>query len=215
MAELIHCIECDHLVSTSAISCPSCGTKYTTGLNCKSCGKLIKHSEAKATVCSLCHEKIRHEYETAQYYCSVCKHNGPCKFETGYARYPEICPNCGNPELHRDALANCLQCGMYVRVDNAIPANPPLGPYCHKSCAWALNSRAVRIKHRSEQRSRKINIRISLAGAALGAIVAPLIGSVMSRSVFPETLAFAGPGAIVGLIVGWIIGFCLIDASVI
>ncbi|HBB94277.1 MAG TPA: hypothetical protein DC054_02705 [Blastocatellia bacterium] len=57
--------------------------------------------------------------------------------------------------------------------------------------------------------------RISMAGAVLGTIVAPLIGSAMSRSVFPETLLFAAPGAIVGLVVGWIIGFCLVDASVI
>lgn len=154
----------------------------------------------KATVCPVCHEEIRREYQTAQYSCPLCKHNGPCRFETGSSDYPDTCPNCGNPELYRDPLANCFQCELYLRVETAIPANPPLGPFCHQSCAWVLNSRSVRIQHRSEERSRKIVFRIALVSAIIGSLVGPIIGSLMSRSVFPETLAFAGPGAILGLV---------------
>ena len=216
MATLLNCFECDRLVSSQALQCQHCKTRYPLGVKCIVCCKILKRSEAL---------KVSKEYGGAENRVSVkffhnsC-HNQVSQLRTGRARTScpacqysiefdtssyVTCHNCGHnfaTHLENFSFASCCYCGFRLNKRLEVEVKEVSRPflegwitetiYAHKICYTTERQeqeKTLLIKERSEKKQidRKRRERINKKQSA--------------RNI--ETLGLSvGLGLVLGIVVG-------------
>ena len=178
MPELLKCIECGKPVSSNAWSCPHCGIREFTGVECHYCRKISKISELSVKekqgydslildyyYHSSCLKSIRDDGRVAEEpkiekgSCSVCGYSYVVKptdyrssSEWGYY-YAVRCSNCGQgvsskPDMTK--ISVCLVCNHDVATEKAVCIDY-LGEKCylHSVCNSQKSLENIRLKNES------------------------------------------------------------------
>lgn len=118
MAKLTNCIECDGKVSSEAVECPHCKTKYPRGVYCVFCAQVMKQSEARST------RERRQEKPWAHHRC----------YETMTMKsYTIVCRAC-HTRVNGSPTGKCPKCGHPFRVNTCYYCDLPV--YEEKAKNW-------------------------------------------------------------------------------
>lgn len=137
MATLRNCMECGGWVSSQALECPHCTTRYHSGVKCVVCCKILKRTEAL---------KLTKEYGGAENRVSVKFFHYSCHREVSQLRMGRArasCPVCKSPiEFDTSSFIACYKCGHQFPTKLE---DPSFASCCY--CGFRLNkSLEVQIK---------------------------------------------------------------------
>jgi hypothetical protein len=156
MAQLTKCIECGKDISSKAIFCPHCQTKYPKGTECVVCKKNVRVSSGKnnfGIVMQTMHTACFDEINQCQYSCPVCKNLITkqdaivyAKDDYGRDKHTEegTCAKCGHPI----PVKFCRYCHQRLIKDTAVKlsereAGIEIRRFTHQACYSSRHSRSV------------------------------------------------------------------------